>query len=178
MNCRITLIATTAAAIVLAAGCRSSKPEPSMQIIDAPVAPVMRSEPRVIPRGHVYRTNGDYNNFVPVTLDQSLTKLISFPAPTDITAASAPVALGDGYLLDRRGVGPTSAFTRWTYAEYAALPQAPTISEIMENLIPSARVTEILELPLTLSEAAADPARCAELLKEGDYKVIFVTPSR
>ncbi|MBK7113740.1 MAG: hypothetical protein IPH60_15015 [Flavobacteriales bacterium] len=34
---------------------------------------------------------------------------------------SVPTVLGNGYLLDNRGVGLNTVFLKWSYAEYASL---------------------------------------------------------
>lgn len=106
-----------------------------------------------LPRAVIYKTSGDFDSNVPVTLDAGRTSLVSYPAPTDLTDASTPVRLADGWLLDRRGITPTTAFTRWTYDEYAALPAAPSAEAILAAVIPGARVTEIRRLPFYVGEA-------------------------
>ena len=110
-----------------------------------------------IPRARVYRMNGDYADNVPVGTDGS-GRIISFPAPTDVSAASKPVQLAGGWWLDRRGVGKHTAFTRFTYEEYAAMQQAPSVAQLKEAVIPGARVTVVAELPWTLQDAVADTA--------------------
>lgn len=106
-------------------------------------------ESAYIPKARIYKTNGDYDSLVPVTLDASRTKLISYPSPGDLKSG-LPVKLADGFLLDNRGIGANTAFTRWTYAEYSAMKSAPSPREIMDNIIPGARVTEIYELPFSV----------------------------
>lgn len=155
------------AVVLLSAGCRSNRvsepvndtyPEvPQVEKIDRTV----RSQGPVtmLPRAVIYRTDGDYNDRVAVNLDASRSSLVSYPAPTDVSAASAPVVMKDGWLLDRRGgVGLNTAFLNWTYAEYSALESAPTPAEIMAHVIPGARVTAVRQLPMTASEALADTA--------------------
>lgn len=117
-----------------------------------------------IPKVRIYKTNGNYAANVPVTLDASRTKLISFPAPSDLQGCE-PVELDNGFLLDRRGVGPATAFTRWTYKEYSALPSTPATEEIMDNLIPGAAVTELYEMPFTIGTPDA-VERCNRLIAE------------
>lgn len=118
-----------------------------------------------LPMAHIYKTNGDYADRVPVTLNASRTGLVAFPAPSDLRGGE-PVKLDDGFLLDRRGVGQNTAFTRWTYAEYAALPSAPSTAEIMDNLIPGAHVTALYAMPFTASTPDA-VERCNRLIREG-----------
>lgn len=122
-------------------------------------------ESAYIPKARIYRTNGDYDSLVPVTLDASRTKLISFPAPSDLKSG-LPVKLDEGFLLDNRGIGENTAFTRWTYAEYSAMESAPSPQEIMKNIIPDARVTEIYEMPFTVGTPDA-AERSNKLIEEG-----------
>lgn len=113
--------------------------------------------PAAMPRARVYRMNGDYADNVPVEVDGD-GRIISFPAPSDVSASSKPILLKGGWWLDRRGVGERTAFTRFTYEEYAALPQAPTVAMLSGAIIPGARVTAVKELPWILQQALADTA--------------------
>lgn len=108
------------------------------------------------PSAVIYRTNGNYDDNVPVNVSAA-GLLLSYPAPTDLRDAS-PLPLAAGFLLDRRGIGPNTAFTRYTYATYSALPAPPAPDSIMAAIIPGACVTESLTLPMTLTEALADTA--------------------
>ena len=63
------------------------------------------------PKAVIYKTNGNFSNNVPITLSADSKKLISFPAPSDITEQTAPIKLSQGYWLDRRGISPNTAFT-------------------------------------------------------------------
>lgn len=133
-----------------------------LRMSDLPLASAMPGHPlsgrqAAIPRARVYRMNGDYADNVPVGTDGS-GRIISYPAPTDVSAASRPMQLAGGWWLDRRGVGLHTVFTRFTYEEYAALPQSPSVAQLREAIIPGARVTAVEELPWTLREAVADTA--------------------
>lgn len=160
---------------MLSAGCRSNTQASSQNDnLTVPVPEIVRNEdivrdgaaPAFLPRAVVYRTNGDYDDCVPVTLDATRTSVVSYPAPTDVTEASVPLVMADGWLLDRRGgISMNSAFLDWTYAQYAAMPHAPSIAEIMAHIIPEARVTAIRTLPLTATEALADTARVNAIIK-------------
>ena len=110
-----------------------------------------------MPRARVYRMNGNYADNVPVGTDGN-GRIISYPAPSDVSAASRPMQLAGGWWLDRRGVGRHTVFTRFTYEEYAVLPQSPSVAQLREAIIPGARVTAVEELPWTLREAEADTA--------------------
>lgn len=109
------------------------------------------------PKAVAYRMSGDYADNVPVTLAPD-GAIISYPAPGDLTDLSAPLPLADGWWLDRRGISANSVFTRYTFSKYRALPAAPTPAELKASVIPGARVTVTLQLPMTVAEATADTA--------------------
>ncbi|MDE6346550.1 MAG: hypothetical protein K2L55_07775 [Muribaculaceae bacterium] len=168
------------AVVILSAGCRSN---PLAAADDNAVNPpeIVRNDdvvrdgapPAFLPRAVIYRTNGDYDDRVTVTLDASGTSLLSYPAPTDVTAASAPLVVADNWLLDRRGgISMNTAFLDWTYAQYASMKRTPTPAEIMSHIIPDARVIAVKTLPLTATEAATDTARVNAIITHlSDTKV-------
>lgn len=135
-------------------------------------------EAAAVLRARIYRTNADVAAYVPVTVSPDGKTLLSYPAPTDVDPATAtPVALPDGWLLDRRGVGGDTRFTRWTYAEYSALPAPPSPAEILGNLIPGVRVSQVVELPF----AAGSPdavTLASDLIAAGlpDCRVVWTLP--
>lgn len=117
------------------------------------------------PRALVYKTNVPCPDKVAISLNSSRTAVLSYPAPSDVSAASAPLPLADGWWLDRRGLGPNPAFIDMTYGQYAALPTAPSPAELMKMILPDVRVTEARRLDMTPQEAAADTAAVNALLK-------------
>lgn len=127
---------------------------------------VASSNAYVIPTARIYKIYGKATvDNVPVQVSTT-GEIISFPAPTDIKGQE-PLAMVDGYLLDRRGIGENTRFLRWTYKEYEALKQAPSIAELKAAIIPDAGVKSIHVLDLTLSQALADTAAVnAEILKK------------
>ncbi len=155
-------VAIISAALMSLASCRSAQEATAMPDADSvQVSGVMRL-PRAgganaLPKAVVYRTNGDYAQNVPVNLNPMRDSLLSYPAPSDITDSSSPLEVGDGWLLDRRGgVGANTAFLKYTYAQYRALPQVDA-SMLMDAILPDARVTEVRVLPVSASEAILDP---------------------
>lgn len=118
-----------------------------------------------LPQARIYRTSTDVDALVPVTINPIDGSLVSYPAPTDITANSMPVALRDGWWLDRRGVGPDTRFINYTYSRYRDLSEAPSPAEILNAIMPDARVTEIVTLPFKVG--AATPARVDSLISAG-----------
>lgn len=152
-------------------GCKSSKDAASQEQF-APVTyetkdtnPHSSQPAAALPKAVVYQTNGDYNNNVSINVGPG-NKIISYPAPTDVSAASSPIAVGDGWLLDRRGgVGANTVFLKYTYSEYSQLPAAPSPDQLLEAIIPGAKVTRIKILPITANEAIADPSLVSKYLE-------------
>ncbi len=60
-----------------------------------------------------FRMSGPYQNNVAITVGPD-GRITYFPAPSDISKNSAPVEIGDGWWLNRQGLGPGSVFTRYT----------------------------------------------------------------
>ena len=86
----------------------------------------------------IYRTLADYDHLVPVTLNETRDRIISFPAPSDLYfegELALPVKLDQGYLLDRRGIGKNSAFTSFTYEAYSRLDAPPSPEELYKSII-------------------------------------------
>lgn len=106
----------------------------------------------IYPNATAFRMSGDYAGNVAVTLGSN-GELTYFPAPSDLTAYSEPISLGNGWWLNCQGIGPNSVFTKYTFAEYSALPQTPTPQQIKLAIIPGAKVTQFIELPMKLNDA-------------------------
>lgn len=124
----------------------------------------MGSAPHFLPKARIYKTNGNFAQLVPITLNSERTAVVSYPAPSDLRN-SEPVALADGWLLDRRGISYQTAFLRTTYAEYMALPSAPSRGQLLGLVNPSARVTQIVEMPFPYSGECA--SECNKLIRSG-----------
>ena len=130
----------------------------NMTMISTPI--IQGGQPQnALPRAVVYMTNVDCRNNVAIRVNPQNGQIIYYPAPTDITPQSAPVQLSSGWLLDRQGgIGVDTRFLKYTFEEYAALPETPTIAELKEAIIPDARVIQSHALDITLNEALADTA--------------------
>lgn len=117
-----------------------------------------------IPSATAFRMTGDYSDNVAITIgpDGNLTY---FPAPSDITADSKPVNLGDGWWLNRQGLSSGSVFTKYTFAEYAALDRVPTPEQLKNAVIPGAFVTQMVQLPFKTGEASQNIEAIKEYLK-------------
>ncbi len=114
--------------------------------------PVSVGTTAYIPRATVFRMSGPYADHVAVTLDAS-GQLTYYPDPSDISDNSVPVYLGDGWWLNRQGLGANSVFTTWTMQEYAKLPSAPTPAEIKAHIMPDAAVTDFRSTSVLLPNA-------------------------
>lgn len=94
----------------------------------------------------IYKTKGDYRNLVPITLSADKKHVIARPAPGDLMLGdgfATPIELADGYLLDRRGVGPGTAFIEYTYKHYFAIKGIPTEEDLLRRIVDSDPFTEI-----------------------------------
>ena len=118
----------------------------------------------VNPNATAFRMSGDYSDNVAVTLDAN-GELVYFPAPTDITAYSKPISLGNGWWLNCQGLGPNSVFTKYTFAEYSSLPEVPSPQQLKMDILPGARVTEFIELPMKLNDAVNNINEAKSYLK-------------
>lgn len=114
--------------------------------------PVMGSKPAAIPKATAFRMSGDYSRNVAISIDAQ-GNITYYPAPSDISETSVPVFLGDGWWLNRQGLGANSVFTKYTFDEYRALGHTPSLQELKESLIPGAKVTEMVRLPYSVGEA-------------------------
>lgn len=96
---------------------------------------------RALPSVIIYRMTGDYAQYVPVTLRMT-GELLSYPDPMDINESQAPVALGNGWYLDRRGVGLNTAFLDYTYEQYHALERVPSQTTLLEHILVKKGIAE------------------------------------
>lgn len=154
---KILIIAAAAGMAVMPVACshKSTGADTNNEITAMPVNGGGES---FMPKATVFKMSGPYADHVAVTLDNN-GELAYYPAPSDITANSAPVYLGDGWWLNRQGLGASSVFTTWTMAEYAKLPSTPSPAEIKGHIIPDARVTEFKKTSVSITDAMQNIAR-------------------
>jgi hypothetical protein len=163
-----------AALLPLLVGCGSTKDKvtdattsATMQKAECEkIPPTKGGTAAFLPKASIYRMNGDYHLNVPITVSAS-GELLSFPDPVDIRPNAAPIPLANGYWLDRRGVSELTAFTSYTYEEYAALAAVPSADELKAHIIPGAMVTEVILLPMRPNVAAKDTAAVNAIIREG-----------
>ena len=115
------------------------------------------------PYATAFKMSGDYEDNVAIGMNNN-GQLTYFPAPSDISDNSVPIDLGNGWWLNRQGIGPDAIFTKFTFKEYSDLRQVPTISELKESIIPGARVTRMVQLPYHIGEASSHIEEIKEYL--------------
>ena len=106
------------------------------------------------PHAIVYKTKADYAHYIPVTLSVDGSQITSYPAPTDIYrngSLATPTVLTQGYLLDNRGVGATTAFVKISYQQYAQYKETPSLNDLMQQIIDKKPFTEMYDLGLRSS---------------------------
>ena len=87
---------------------------------------------------YIYKTRKDYSRLVPVLMDETRTRIVSYPAPTDLKTngrLACPTPLEGGYWLDNRGISPRAAFLSYTFEEYSQLKEPPAMEEMMERIV-------------------------------------------
>lgn len=147
-------------ALLTLSGCKAPKPGQ----IAAPPFETGPGTSAAVPNAIVYQMNGDYAEYVPVTLNADRTEIVNWPAPSDITEASTPIKLAGGWYLDRRGISPTSGFLDYTYKEYSKLPATTGPAELRAHIIPDAGITAIRRLPIKLWQAVENPVEASKLV--------------
>ena len=108
-----------------------------------------RSVGRPSPQAIVYKTKADYSKYVPVTLSDDKSKIVSYPAPQDVFTAgklAIPTELPHGFWLDNRGIGPNSCFIKITYEEYSKMASSPSPDELYKLIIDKDPFTEMYDL--------------------------------
>ncbi len=113
--------------VALTVGCDGRKAAGTTQPDVARTRPLM-----------VYRTQQDVHDKVPVGLSDDRMHIVSYPNPKDLVVDGKlmlPTKLEKGYWLDNKGIGLNTGFLKLTYADYAALADAPPIAELETLLL-------------------------------------------
>jgi len=98
------------------------------------------------PQTIVYKTKRDYNKFVPVTLSEDKSKIVSYPHPKDVFYKGEfayPTELINGYLLDNKGINNNVAFLNITYEDYSKLEKVPLLDDLFSMIIDKDPLLEI-----------------------------------
>jgi len=90
------------------------------------------------PQTIIYKTRKDYAQFIPVTLSEDKSEIVSYPHPKDVFRngeLAYPTELKNGYLLDNRGIDVNVAFLNVTYEDYSKMEKAPLLEELFSMIL-------------------------------------------
>ena len=129
--------------VLIVLSCTSTKKTPKKEPAGEPKKELAKEDdfkPKFFagPSTLVYRTKKDYNNLVPVNLNNEKTEIYSYPHPKDVKTEKGyqtPTVLNGGYLLDNRGINENVAFLKYTYEEYAQLKTLPSKKELFASIV-------------------------------------------
>jgi len=138
MRIQLIVVSIISSALILFAACHSAKVATAKKTdtntsVVAPKVAKVTGPPMII-----YKTIGNYNDFVPVTLSEDGNSIVSYPAPSDLKVGEElmqPTPLKDGFLIDNRGINEHTAFTNIPYTEYAGMKEAPKLEELMNRIV-------------------------------------------
>ncbi len=94
----------------------------------------------------IYKTRGDYQNLVPVIMNETRTRIVSYPDPSDLLQGDQlmkPHKLRKGFLLDNRGINEQVAFLNISYEDYSKLATPPNIYEMSLMILDKEPLTEL-----------------------------------
>lgn len=94
----------------------------------------------------VYKTKKNYNNLVPVLLNDDKNEIISYPDQNDLKANGrllTPLSLQNDYLLDNKGIGKNVAFLNYTYREFFKFEKLPSLKKLDENILDKSPIKEL-----------------------------------
>jgi hypothetical protein len=86
----------------------------------------------------IYKTKADYSSNIPITLNDTKDKIVSYPSILDVYINGKPALpdkLNNGFLLDNIGISPNTVYTSYTYQEYSQLNEVPSIEQLMKSII-------------------------------------------
>lgn len=125
-----------------------------------------------LPSVLIYKMKQDYSRNVPILMNSDKSQIVSYPDPSDLCPGGKcayPTPLIEGFWLDNRGIGKNVVFLSYTYEEYAALPTAPSVSTLAEQIIDYYPLTELYRCGKRVSYTnLVDDLNL--LIRSGDYK--------
>lgn len=130
------------ALLMIAVSCKSKHRQKEATV--ALYHPSFNPGPHVI----VYKTNGNFNQQVSVTLSDDGNTIVAYPHPNDIKSTLNtvyPTVLKNGYLIDNRGISTQSAFLKYTYDDYAKLDTIPSLNALYDLILSKNSIIEICD---------------------------------
>ena len=133
----------------------------------------MQSRPQkplqALPPVIIYKTRVDYFQHVPVGLSADKSRIVSYPAISDIYingGYALPIQLAGGFLLDQRGIDVNSAFLDFTYAAYGALTGTPTAEELKKYVLDEDPFIEMY-----VCRCLPDTLQLNDMIRRADFSV-------
>lgn len=121
-----------------------------------------------LPPVYIYKTNGNFYNNVPVVVGEDT---ICFPV-LDSAVFNPPVSLCDGYF--RKGLVDVTGFerftfTKWTYEDLEGFDTVPDRENILANVIPGSKITEVWFLipDIILGADVTINEYCNDIIRKG-----------
>ena len=127
--------------VLVLMSCKTTKPTTAtttQSVVHIDESQVEKGTERIdAPNLLIYKTRVDYSNNVPVILSANKIQIVMYPAPEDLVKSGKlqkPIALHNGYWLDRRGINKNAAFLKLTYEEYSNLKQTIPVTELLKQI--------------------------------------------
>jgi hypothetical protein len=125
-------------------------------------------------RVYVYKTTANYNNRVPILLNEDGTEIISYPHPSDLKSGiedRLPTVLSNNYLLDNKGINKNVAFLKLSYEEYSKLENPPTLEALFDMVVDKKPLTELCDCGYRSAFTDIEK-QLNELIKNGKLKTV------
>ncbi len=120
----------------------------------------------------IYQMKQDFSKLVPVVMDESKTKIVSYPAPRDMFDKQGnlryPVDLGEGFYLDEIGIGIHTAYIDIEIEQYSRMLNPPTLDSLLKLVIETDPFKKMYNLGNRKQYPKVEPIK--ELVKSGAYK--------
>lgn len=120
----------------------------------------------------IYKVSEEYVNLVPIVLNEDKTKVIAYPAPSDMFNIKGelrfPTPLEKGFYLDQIGVGLNTAYISLSIEEYSNLESPPRLDELYQLIVskdPFKRMYNLGNRKQYINEEVVK-----EMLSSGKYK--------
>lgn len=120
----------------------------------------------------VYQMKKDYSALVPVILDDSKTKVVSYPSPKDMFHPNgelrAQQQLSDDFYLDQIGLTINSAFISYTIEHYSHIIMPPSPDSLFKLIVDSDPFKKMYNLGNR--KQYLEEGKVESIVSSGDYK--------
>ncbi len=129
--------------IFLLPSCSNRRPIPVSTVTHQDIMHFIPDSPVII-----YKTRGDYGQYVPVRMNTERTEIVYFPDPAELHylgKPAMPTKLNQGYWLDNYGIGTDVAFLRFNYKQYILLHSPPPVEIMMQFILDDRPLVEMYQ---------------------------------